>query len=505
MQPESSAPSSRTRSKPSHRHSRPSPSRSPSPAACSDEGDAANSEPGASAASPADAHRETGKRRLEDVHADADEEEARNASQRRRLSTFSEQTPHVRALNFRHVPWVDWNTWLQLKTLLDRNDHTAAHKLLTLLTLTRRSATPIAVSASVHLLSHLNSGHTVGAHTRRLALAMAITRFVNGMTDLLQPYDASRQAVSVASIAARLQLPPLLVEIRHQASHQLLPPLPTLENGARQALHWLNAHYWAPQLQRLNRFQLVADDPRLKLRRFDQAFAHTSYEKQRDTKRAAGEWPGPPALWRGTGNLQLSEGSAAVALGRMVGYIRDWHKLRRMRPYGAAVQAKQTEATTTEVGGIWSECQYRHRWRLAPIGLIPSQKRVPSIPMAYLVESQREVKDGSACTPGAGDVADAGRGGGEFNDFADDESCDSCGDVEVDMHFFDNTSATRDAGGSNEIERAETKGSGQTSSFEEKYEDVIAQEVSRMEKIVAGQEEDAAPSDKDARGKASAE
>jgi ribosomal biogenesis protein LAS1 len=64
---------------------------------------------------------------------------------------------------------------------------------------------------------------------------------VNGITDSQQK---GRVAVSVASLACAAGLPRLLVDLRHEATHNELPSLQVLRLAARQALAWLQASYW---------------------------------------------------------------------------------------------------------------------------------------------------------------------------------------------------------------------------------------------------------------------
>jgi ribosomal biogenesis protein LAS1 len=64
---------------------------------------------------------------------------------------------------------------------------------------------------------------------------------VNGITDSLQ---RGKVAVSVASLAHTAGLPRLLVDIRHEATHNELPGLPVLRLAAQQALAWLHTQYW---------------------------------------------------------------------------------------------------------------------------------------------------------------------------------------------------------------------------------------------------------------------
>lgn len=76
---------------------------------------------------------------------------------------------------------------------------------------------------------------------------MAAIRVVNGVTDSSQK---GRYAFSVASLARRSGLPHVLVEIRHEASHNELPSLPLLRHGAEHALAWLSERYWSRQSRR---------------------------------------------------------------------------------------------------------------------------------------------------------------------------------------------------------------------------------------------------------------
>lgn len=80
--------------------------------------------------------------------------------------------------------------------------------------------------------------------TVRLAMAMAIVRFVNGMVDMEQKGVYAR---SVQSIADDIGLPDWLVDLRHEATHAALPSLEVLRAGCRFSLDWLRTHYWDSQ------------------------------------------------------------------------------------------------------------------------------------------------------------------------------------------------------------------------------------------------------------------
>jgi hypothetical protein len=64
---------------------------------------------------------------------------------------------------------------------------------------------------------------------------------VNGIADSQQK---GRVALSVNALAESAGLSRLLVDIRHEATHNELPSLSTLQLAARQALDWLVQQYW---------------------------------------------------------------------------------------------------------------------------------------------------------------------------------------------------------------------------------------------------------------------
>lgn len=310
----------------------------------------------------------------------------------------------LRHVSGKMLPWATWENWLHLKHFLAANDHVAARALLSIFNLHRRSAVPVAVSSSVELVSLLNcrNERAVPLHNRRLALGMAIIRFINGMTDFLQPRDVSQQTQTVAANAARLRLPPLLVEIRHHASHNQLPPLPTLEEGARQALYWLDVFYWQKQHDRLRERMLLPEDNAQVVEELRSVFGHKSYNKLRSLS-------GSSRIAKSSTKPFAARGSAGEeVLDKLLQSIQDWPPL-----------VEQTDPTKSVVGcyetshGIWSECENRQEWLHMPIGLIPGQNAVPPIPLQYFFDSRIEHPENISAV-------------------YDDESCDSCDDIEID-------------------------------------------------------------------------
>lgn len=60
----------------------------------------------------------------------------------------------------------------------------------------------------------------------------------------MDPAQRGLYAISIAHIAQTIGLPAWFVEIRHAATHENLPELELLREGAKSALRWLKEQYW---------------------------------------------------------------------------------------------------------------------------------------------------------------------------------------------------------------------------------------------------------------------
>lgn len=149
---------------------------------------------------------------------------------------------------YRVLPWPDWVEWLEVKDLVDKRCTQQAQQRVNTFVLRRSAAVPIAMLSTVSLMSQLDNPSS-DSYTQRLGLSMAITRLVNGTTDRIQPRGERSVARSVASLATELGMPLTLVDIRHQACHNVLPSLSWLTDAACDALVWLKEWYWEPQLK----------------------------------------------------------------------------------------------------------------------------------------------------------------------------------------------------------------------------------------------------------------
>ena len=112
---------------------------------------------------------------------------------------------------------------------------------------------PLAIESTSNLITaHLTLRDSCGTSPvctnsvqKKLILAMALVRFVNGMVDLEQKGMYAR---SMQSIAEEIGLPDWLIDLRHEATHANFPSLETLQSGLRVALLWLHKEYWEAQI-----------------------------------------------------------------------------------------------------------------------------------------------------------------------------------------------------------------------------------------------------------------
>ncbi|KAH9812582.1 Las1-like-domain-containing protein [Melampsora americana] len=157
------------------------------------------------------------------------------------------------SINFRRVPWSTPTEFLQVfESLFSTTNPDLINGLhhLHAWFLRAPSALPPAIQSTYTLLSLLTPSletQQTGPQ-RRLALAMALTRFVNSMVD---PLQTSMFARSIADLAKQLSLPLSLVQLRHRSTHEELPSETVLLDSARIAVDWLYTRYWYPTMNQM--------------------------------------------------------------------------------------------------------------------------------------------------------------------------------------------------------------------------------------------------------------
>lgn len=111
---------------------------------------------------------------------------------------------------------------------------------------TRAHRIPHAIesTAALALLFWRESTGTSTVAELRFAYSCAILRSINGLADVSQQQRAV--AASVASLCSQLGIPAWLVDVRHEATHNQLPPLPVLRMAATTLLDYYQQVYWEP-------------------------------------------------------------------------------------------------------------------------------------------------------------------------------------------------------------------------------------------------------------------
>lgn len=255
--------------------------------------------------------------------------------------------------NARVTPWADWQEWLELKQLVQDGDIVEANRRLSIYLVRRKQAVPVALLTSIALAYQLQYP-SVDEYTQRLSLSMTIVRFVNGMTDKLQSRAEGAYAKSVFSLAVALDLPLMLVEIRHQASHNNLPRLGTLQSAAQEALVWIQKHYWEAQEQQIGK--------------------ETDDDGMADVMDVFSAGPLDAShLFDSSGgnNSHVGEKLGNVSGDALVNKLKSLHE--QMVKHIAERKASDCEREEP----IWELCKNPEQWKKTPVGLVPNQKRTP--------------------------------------------------------------------------------------------------------------------------------
>lgn len=162
----------------------------------------------------------------------------------------------------RLVPWVSWREWERVRGLLFAEDANAVQSGLSAVTVwRRRGKLPLGADVTAMLLAtSLKDPHGPGPcvpstqptergmeASLQTEYSLTIIRLVNGVSDSCQK---GKVAGSVSKNADSAGLHPMLVDVRHEATHNQVPSLHMLRLAASHALSWLYSQYWSAQTDR---------------------------------------------------------------------------------------------------------------------------------------------------------------------------------------------------------------------------------------------------------------
>lgn len=184
---------------------------------------------------------------VEEVRTE-EQEQIEEEQQEQIAEEEDEEGVHVellKASSLRRVPWASWDEWHLMHRWLFE-DHDIASAIKRYNAWCSRGKVPLSVDVSIHL-SRILYGEEMNERTR-MEGALLLIRFVNGLTESLQ---MGTYAAPVHTVARNAGIPSFLVDIRHSATHSLLPSLETIVVGCKSALKWLEDNYWIPQTIKL--------------------------------------------------------------------------------------------------------------------------------------------------------------------------------------------------------------------------------------------------------------
>ena len=153
---------------------------------------------------------------------------------------------------------IDWGEWAAVMDQLYSPDPDQIDEGLATIETWRASVgvnISIDVTATLSKARAMDHRRSASLHEINSLFSMAIVRLVNGLTSELESAEKGGKNRTVRQMAADLEIPTELVDIRHAATHKALPSLPEVRIGAALALEYLFVHYWCPQKESMLRYR----------------------------------------------------------------------------------------------------------------------------------------------------------------------------------------------------------------------------------------------------------
>ncbi|PIA53809.1 hypothetical protein AQUCO_00900413v1 [Aquilegia coerulea] len=160
---------------------------------------------------------------------------------------------------YKLVPWLTWDEWnFVRKNLLSSSPDSIAAALARISAWRIRGCIPIQIEVAANIIEtqqkdpffreDLNKDVLVSEELLAMLYSTAIIRLVNGIVDK----GRKKEDISIAGRAAQLGLPPMLIDIRHEASHRDLPSLQLVRVASVEVLDWIKSTYWEPQKKKVS-------------------------------------------------------------------------------------------------------------------------------------------------------------------------------------------------------------------------------------------------------------
>ncbi|KAK9121206.1 hypothetical protein Syun_018823 [Stephania yunnanensis] len=153
------------------------------------------------------------------------------------------------------VPWISWDEWNFVReSLFSSSQSSIAKALRRILAWKSRGCLPVLVEVTASIIetqqmdpffrNGLTDHSLKSDEILAMLYSMAIMRLVNGAVERTR----ATAKFTIAEAASRINLPRMLIDVRHEGSHRDLPSLPVVRLASVKALDWLKSYYW--ELQR---------------------------------------------------------------------------------------------------------------------------------------------------------------------------------------------------------------------------------------------------------------
>nr|XP_048324321.1 pre-rRNA-processing protein las1 isoform X2 [Ziziphus jujuba var. spinosa] len=195
------------------------------------------------------------------------EDEPRDIDQHEWLSSSPPQSSSSSSSSYslKLVPWLRWDEWLFVyHSLFSDSVDTVASALRKISAWRSRGCVPVTVEVTASIVEIQQkdpyfrkdqSNDALGSRANQFSdgelseemlamlYCMAIMRLVNGVVEKTR----KKTEVSIAVAAAKIGIPRMLIDVRHEGSHRELPALQVVRSASVKALDWLKVYYWEPQ------------------------------------------------------------------------------------------------------------------------------------------------------------------------------------------------------------------------------------------------------------------
>ncbi|KAJ3703069.1 hypothetical protein LUZ61_006774 [Rhynchospora tenuis] len=188
---------------------------------------------------------------------------------------------------YKLVPWSSWDQWNFVReNIFSSSSESVSAALRRISGWRSRGCLPIPIDVTAAFVEiqqqdpffrkGMVDSASVSEEVLAMLYSMAIMRLVNGFMENAH----KKTGRSISELAEAAGIPRVLVDIRHESSHQDLPSLRLLQSASIKAIDWLKANYWEPQK---NAIPDVYEEVRSKVR------AMLYYIKTKETKRTVTE------------------------------------------------------------------------------------------------------------------------------------------------------------------------------------------------------------------------